>query len=174
MFICVALLLFGTITLNHNSISAFKSSKPGANQTPDPTTTQTPDPTTTQTPDPTTTQTPDPTTTQTPNPTTTQTPDITRDLRHYSNPSLGVTLQYPLDWSIGSVKDGVQIIKEKGVTFVDIRLNNLKSSVSDLKQYVDDDIADRKKSRSGFKIIDNSHRPRFQEVCLHIRHLTAL
>ena len=51
--ICVALLLFGTITLNHNSISAFKSSKPGANQTPDPTTTQTPDPTTTQTPDPT-------------------------------------------------------------------------------------------------------------------------
>ena len=53
------------------------------------------------------------------------------------------------------MKDGVQIIKEKGVTFVDIRLNNLKSSVSDLKQYVDDDIADRKKSRSGFKIIDD-------------------
>ena len=76
MFICVALLLFGTITLNHNSISAFKSSKPGAYETPDPTTTQTPDPTTTQTPDPTTTQTPDPTTTQTPDPTTTQTPDM--------------------------------------------------------------------------------------------------
>ena len=53
------------------------------------------------------------------------------------------------------MKGGVQIIKEKGVTFLDIRLNNLKSSVSDLKQYVDDDIADRKKSGSGFKIIDD-------------------
>ena len=121
IFICVALLLFGTITLNHSNISAFKSSKPGASDNSNPTTT-------TQTPNPTTT-------TQTPNPT----PEITRNLRHYSNPSLGVTLQYPLDWSIGSVKGGVQIIKEKGVTFVDIRLNNLKSSVSDLKQYVDDE-----------------------------------
>ena len=98
----------------------------------------------------------------------------TLNLRHYSNPSLGVTLQYPLGWSIGSVKGGVQIIKEKGVTFVDIRLNNLKSSVSDLKQYVDDDIADRKKSRSGSRLLMISHRPQFQEVCLHIRHLTAL
>jgi hypothetical protein len=135
MFISVALLLFGAITLNDNIISAFKPSKPDNARTPNPTATQTPNPTATQTPNPIL--------------------DSSRDLRYYSNPSLGVTLQYPLDWSIQSLKGGVKIIKEKGITFVDIRLNKLKSSVSDLKQYVDDDIADRKKSRSGFKIIDN-------------------
>ena len=106
MFISVALLLFGSITLNHDIISAFKPSKPDNAQTPNPTATQTPNPTATQTPNP--------------------TPDSSRDLRYYSNPSLGVTLQYPLDWSIQSVKGGVKIIKEKGITFVDIRLNNLK------------------------------------------------
>ena len=75
MFISVALLLFGSITLNHDIISAFKPSKPDNAQTPNPTATQTPNPTATQTPNPTATQTPNPTATQTPNPTATQTPN---------------------------------------------------------------------------------------------------
>jgi plastocyanin len=72
----------------------------------------------------------------------------------YSNSALGISLQHPSDWKIGSVKNGIQVIKEEDVSYVEIRLQDDKASKVDLKEYAEDDIADRKKSREGFKLVD--------------------
>jgi plastocyanin len=72
----------------------------------------------------------------------------------YSNTALGITLLHPSEWTIGSVKNGIQVIKEKDETYVEIRAQDEKTVNIDLKEYANDDIADRKKSREGFKLID--------------------
>ena len=53
------------------------------------------------------------------------------------------------------MKNGIQIIAEKDITYMEIRIHDVKSSLKDLEQYVRDDMADRKNSRSGLKIIDD-------------------
>ena len=73
----------------------------------------------------------------------------------YSNSVLGIALQYPADWNIVSVKNGIQFVKEKDTSYVEIRVHEIKNDKIDLKQYVEDNIADRKKSREGFKLIDD-------------------
>ncbi len=132
--LCVALLLIGIKTLDHNNLSAFSPSKRGTAD--NPTQSQTLNPTQSQT--------------LNPNPT-----DTALNFQQYSNPSFGISLQYPSDWSVGNVRNGIQFIAEKDITYVEIRIHDIKSSLTDLKQYVDDDMADRKNSRSGLKIIDD-------------------
>ena len=148
--LCVTLLLLGIKTLDHNNLSAFSPSKRGTAD--NPTQSQTLNPTQSQTLNPTQSQTLNPTQSQTLNP---DPVDTALNFQHYSNPSLGITLQYPLDWSIGNVKNGIQIIAEKDITYMEIRIHDVKSSLKDLEQYVRDDMADRKNSRSGLKIIDD-------------------
>lgn len=78
----------------------------------------------------------------------------TLNILDYSNPDLGIKLQYPFGWEVGSVKNGIQLIKEKDVSYVELRVQSLKDTI-DLKRYVDKDIVDRKNSREGFKLIDS-------------------
>src|SRR4029078_6680975 len=73
---------------------------------------------------------------------------------YYSNNKLGITLEYPADWKVGSLKNGIQVIKEENGVYVEIRKHNLESPDEDLKQYAGDDIKDRSSSREDFKLLN--------------------
>ena len=70
----------------------------------------------------------------------------------YSYRILGIDLRYPIGWAITDLKDTIEIAKKPDLTYVHVR--NL-GNFSNLKEYVDDDIARRKKSRVDFKFIDS-------------------
>jgi hypothetical protein len=53
----------------------------------------------------------------------------------YSNNKLGITLEHPTDWKVGSLKNGIQVIKEENGVYVEIRKHNIESPDEDLKQY---------------------------------------
>ena len=72
----------------------------------------------------------------------------------YSNRILGIDLRYPIGWAITDLKDTIEIAKKPDLTYVHVRVRNL-GNFSNLKEYVDDDIARRKKSRVDFKFIDS-------------------
>jgi len=72
----------------------------------------------------------------------------------YSNSKLGVSLKHPTDWKVGSLKNGIQLIKEKNGVYVEIRKHNLESPDVQLKQYAGDDIKDRSSSREDFKLLN--------------------
>jgi len=72
----------------------------------------------------------------------------------YSNRILGIDLRYPIGWVITDLKDTIEIAKEPDVTYVQVHVQDL-GNFNNLKEYVDDDIASRKKSRVDFKFIDS-------------------
>jgi hypothetical protein len=74
------------------------------------------------------------------------------DRYRYNN--LGISLQHPPDWKFGSLKNGIQLIKEKNGVYVEIRKHNLDSSNADLKQYVLDDIKERSTERQNFGLLN--------------------
>jgi micrococcal nuclease len=76
------------------------------------------------------------------------------ETQSYSNSKLGISLKHPTDWKVGSLKNGIQLIKEENGVYVEIRKHNLESPDVQLKQYVGDDIKDRSSSRQDFKLLN--------------------
>jgi endonuclease YncB( thermonuclease family) len=76
------------------------------------------------------------------------------ETQSYSNSKLGISLKHPTDWKVGSLKNGIQLIKEKNGVYVEIRKHNLESLDVQLKQYAGDDIKDRSSSREDFKLLN--------------------
>ena len=76
------------------------------------------------------------------------------ETQSYSNSKLGLSLKHPTDWKVGSLKNGIQLIKEKNGVYVEIRKHNLESPDVQLKQYAGDDIKDRSSSREDFKLLN--------------------
>ena len=135
LFICATLLLFSITVSNYNNTAAFRPMNSGSLPTPAPVPSTIPSPA--------------------PVPSTIPKSSNTLNFIDYSNSALGIALQYPADWNIVSVKNGIQFVKEKDTSYVEIRVHEVKSDKIDLKQYAEDNIADRKKSREGFKLIDD-------------------
>jgi endonuclease YncB( thermonuclease family) len=76
------------------------------------------------------------------------------EAQSYSNSKLGISLKHPIDWKVGSLKNGIQLIKEENGIYVEIRKHNLESPDLQLKRYVGDDIKDRSSSREDFKLLN--------------------
>jgi len=76
------------------------------------------------------------------------------EAQSYSNSKLGISLKHPTDWKVGSLKNGIQLIKEENGVYVEIRKHNLESPDMQLKQYAGDDIKDRSSSREDFKLLN--------------------
>jgi micrococcal nuclease len=76
------------------------------------------------------------------------------EAQSYSNSKLGISLKHPTDWKVGSLKNGIQLIKEENGVYVEIRKHNLESEDMQLKQYAGDDIKDRSSSREDFKLLN--------------------
>jgi endonuclease YncB( thermonuclease family) len=76
------------------------------------------------------------------------------ETQSYSNSKLGISLEHPTDWKVGSLKNGIQLIKEKNGVYVEIRKHNLESPDVQLEQYAGDDIKDRSSSREDFKLLN--------------------
>jgi hypothetical protein len=76
------------------------------------------------------------------------------DPQSYSNSKLGISLEHPLDWKFGSLKNGIQLIKEKNGVYVEVRKHNLESPDMQLTKYVADYIKDRSTSREDFKLLN--------------------
>src|SRR6476619_4730984 len=74
----------------------------------------------------------------------------------YTNSKIGVSLEHPADWKPVNLKNGFQLVKKKDVVYVEIRRDNIESSNTQLEQYVDDDINDRKSSRGDFKLLNKT------------------
>jgi len=86
---------------------------------------------------------------------------VTQRLEQYNSSSLGFSLQLPSDWKAVKLKNGIQFMKEKNLTFLELRADDLKSPSPNLKQYVDEYIAKRVKSRQDFKLIANISQDTF-------------
>jgi hypothetical protein len=78
-----------------------------------------------------------------------------QNLETYSNPDLGITLQVPSGWETQAQKNGVRFIREPNVVSIDIRQNKLESAFTDISQYAIEDLNERQKSRSDFKLISS-------------------
>jgi len=76
------------------------------------------------------------------------------EVQSYSNSKLGISLKHPTDWKVGSLKNGIQVIKEENGVYVEIRKHNLESADEQLKQYAGDDLKDRSSSREDFKLLN--------------------
>src|SRR6187397_3653637 len=77
-------------------------------------------------------------------------------LESYSNSKFGVNLEHPSDWKVAYLKNGLQLIKEKNVVYLEMRKHNLESSGGELEKFVDDDINDRSSSRDDFKLLNKT------------------
>jgi hypothetical protein len=158
---CFVLIL--CLFLEHRELDAFLPSNVSP-KTPTQTPTLIPKPTQTPTliPKPTQTPTlipkPTPAPTLIPKPTPAPTlipkPTPAPILLPYSNRILGIELRYPIGWAITDLKDTIEIAKEPAVTYVQVHIQDL-GNFNNLKEYVNDDIASRKKSRVDFKFIDS-------------------
>jgi hypothetical protein len=73
---------------------------------------------------------------------------------NYRYNNLGISLEHPPDWKFASLKNGIQLIKEKNGVYVEIRRHNLESSNMELKQYVFDDIKERSTERQDFGLLN--------------------
>jgi len=74
-------------------------------------------------------------------------------LQTYSNSKFGVTLEYPFDWTVRDLKNGFQVLSNGETAYLEVRTDDLKGLDKDLKQYADEDIAERKKSRVDLNIL---------------------
>jgi len=82
------------------------------------------------------------------------TENVSTTFQPYRYNQLGISLEHPPDWKFASLKNGIQLIKEKDGVYVEIRKHNLESSNINLKQYVFDDIKERSTERQNFKILN--------------------
>jgi hypothetical protein len=82
------------------------------------------------------------------------TENVSTTFQPYRYNQLGISLEHPPDWKFASLKNGIQLIKEKDGVYVEIRKHNLESSNTNLKQYVFDDIKERSTERQDFKILN--------------------
>jgi Excalibur calcium-binding domain len=82
------------------------------------------------------------------------TENVSTTFQPYRYNQLGISLEHPPDWKFASLKNGIQLIKEKDGVYVEIRKHNLESSDTNLKQYVFDDIKERSTERQDFKILN--------------------
>jgi hypothetical protein len=82
------------------------------------------------------------------------TENVSTTFQPYRYNQLGISLEHPPDWKFASLKNGIQLIKEKDGVYVEIRKHNLESSNTKLKQYVFDDIKDRSNSRQDFEVLN--------------------
>lgn len=71
----------------------------------------------------------------------------------YSNSEFGVALEYPSDWTVHDLKNGFQVLSNGETAYLELRTDVLKGLDKDLKQYADEDIAERKKSRVDLNIL---------------------
>jgi hypothetical protein len=82
------------------------------------------------------------------------TENVSTTFQPYRYNQLGISLEHPPDWKFASLKNGIQLIKEKDGVYVEIRKHDLESSNANLKQYVFDDIKERSTERQDFKILN--------------------
>ena len=85
---------------------------------------------------------------------TAETANVSSTFQPYRYNELGVSLEHPPDWKFASLKNGIQLIKEKNGVYVEIREHNLESSNAKLKQYVFDDIKERSTERQDFGLFN--------------------
>jgi hypothetical protein len=85
---------------------------------------------------------------------TAETANVSSTFQPYRYNELGVSLEHPPDWKFASLKNGIQLIKEKNGVYVEIREHNLESSNTKLKQYVFDDIKERSTERQDFGLLN--------------------
>jgi hypothetical protein len=83
-----------------------------------------------------------------------KTESLSSTFNSYNYNKLGISLEHPPDWKFASLKNGIQLIKEKNGVYVEIRKHNLDSSNTKLEQYVGDDIKDRSSSREDLKLLN--------------------
>jgi hypothetical protein len=76
-------------------------------------------------------------------------------LKTYSNPDLGLSLQVSPQWEIEEQKDAVKLIREQETVSIDIRINKLEPSFTDISQYAIQDLNDRQESRKDFKLLSS-------------------
>jgi micrococcal nuclease len=76
------------------------------------------------------------------------------EAQSYSNSKLGISLKHPTDWNVGSLKNGIQLIKEENSIYVEARKHDLDSIDVPLKQYVGDYIKERSSIREDFKLLN--------------------
>lgn len=70
----------------------------------------------------------------------------------YTSQELGISLQYPSEWTQNKIKEGIQFVKSKDEVYFEIRLNHLDENLN-LEQYKDEYITDRMNSRSNFNLL---------------------
>jgi len=84
----------------------------------------------------------------------------------YNNQDLGLNLQYPANWKVKELKNGVQIIKQEKANYLELRDHG--TATKDLKEYVQDHISSRSESRTDFKIQSTSDKERLGTVPAHM------
>jgi hypothetical protein len=80
----------------------------------------------------------------------------TDNFQSYSYNNLGISLKKPLDWAFVSLKNGLQLVKEKNVVYLEIRKSNSQLSNTTLGQLANNDIQERFSSRKGFQLLNLS------------------
>jgi hypothetical protein len=76
-------------------------------------------------------------------------------LKAYSNPDLGVSLQLFPQWQTEEQKNAVKLVREQNLVSIDIRLNKLEPSFTDISQYAIQDLNERQESRKDFKLLSS-------------------
>jgi hypothetical protein len=82
-------------------------------------------------------------------------PIVESGLQTYSSPDLGISLQLFPQWQIEEQKNAVRLIREQNLVSIDIRVNKLEPSFTDISQYAIEDLNERQKSRADFRLISS-------------------
>jgi len=80
----------------------------------------------------------------------------TDNFQSYSYNNLGVSLKKPSDWAFVSLKNGLQLVEEKNVVYLEIRKSNSELSNTTLGQLANSDIQERFSSRKDFQLLNLS------------------
>jgi hypothetical protein len=80
-----------------------------------------------------------------------------QQLQNYQNPTLGIRIQYPLDWQVEE-EEGEQVTFVKENDMVEFLVDVHESDPSDrtLTELVDNEITNKKEQREGFKLIEST------------------
>jgi hypothetical protein len=80
----------------------------------------------------------------------------TDNFQPYSYNDLGISLKKPSDWAFASLKNGLQLIKEKDLVYLEIRKSNPQPSNTTLEQLAINSIQERFSSRKDFQLLNLS------------------
>ena len=80
----------------------------------------------------------------------------TDNFQSYSYNNLGISLKKPSDWAFASLKNGLQLIKEKDLVYLEIRKSNPQPSNTTLEQLALHAIQERFSSRKDFQVLNIS------------------